>query len=342
MREEIQPCRLLHIFDVPQILPSGMPIAIFNQISQQIDLGHTVVSVNYWPMSGSPQVLADFQGFTPCVHSVVSSMHGLINEVRELSGAIDQIYIHGLWTRSALCALFLSKTICTKIQHAPHGALDQAAMHFGHIKKQVTWHVAQKWALERADTLIATSARELAGIRRYLPRANIKLVPLSLPMIAPTRAPDGPRKRLLYFGRIHPIKGIGAILEAWKEVHPRLPDWDLDLTGPQEEPWTSHFKKQVDDFNLPRVTFHPEVMPNKRLEVLANANLVLAPSLTENFGLVIAESLAIGRTVIASEQTGWHARPGLVLFSGQAAFQKAILAEAHKVSQESETPRAIV
>lgn len=340
MRAVIQPSRLLHIFDVPQILPSGMPIAIFNQIMQQIASGHTVLSVNFWAPNAPPKRLAEFQAAAPSAPRLALSMRELIHDVRDLSSTVDQIYIHGLWSRSALCALFLPESSCAKIQHAPHGALDQAAMHYGYFKKQVLWHVAQKWALDRAGTLIATSTRELEGIKRHLPRANIQLVPLSVPSIAAIPAQYGPRKRLLYFGRIHPIKGIGAILEAWKEAHLHLPDWDLDLIGPQEEPWTSHFKEHVDELNLPRVSFHPEVRPDKRLETLATANLVLAPSLTENFGLVIAEGLAIGRTVIASEQTGWEARPGLVLFSDQAAFQRAILAEAFKVNEAAITARA--
>lgn len=341
MRAEVQPSRLLHIFDVPQILASGMPIAIFNQIRQQIAAGHTVLSVNFWPPNASPQRLAEFQAAAPNEPRIATSMRDLIRGVHELSGGVDQIYIHGLWSRSALCALFLPKSSCAKIRHAPHGALDQAAMHYGYLKKQFSWHLTQKWALSRAGTLIATSTRELEGIKRHLPRANIQLVPLSVPSIAPVPAPDGPRRRLLYFGRIHPIKGIGAILEAWKEIHQHLPDWDLDLIGPQEEPWTSHFKKQVDNLNLPRVSFHPEVKPDERFEALATGNLVLAPSLTENFGLVIAEALALGRTVIASEQTGWEARSGLVLFSSQAEFQRVMLAEASKISKATAVARAI-
>lgn len=342
MRGGTQPRRVLHIFDVPHILASGMPIAIFNQIRQQLESGHTVLALNYWPKSGPHQILEDFLALVPCVPCVVSSMRALLVEVNALNDTIDEIYIHGLWTRSALCASLLSKPIATKIRHAPHGALDQAAMHFGYLKKLMTWHIAQKWALERASTVIATSPREREGIRRYLPEANIQLVPLQLPIIDPVPTPNGPRKRLLYFGRIHPIKGIEAILKAWKALHTQLPDWDLALIGPQEEPWSSHFRKMAEDINLPRVTFQQEVMPNERLQVLATANLVLAPSLTENFGLVIAEALALGRTVIASEQTGWDDQPNLVLFSNQAEFQKAILSAARKHSQEAESSSEIL
>ncbi|OYU77556.1 MAG: hypothetical protein CFE32_05205 [Alphaproteobacteria bacterium PA3] len=342
MGGKVQPRRVLHIFDVPEVLPSGMPIAIFNQVSQQIELGHAVYTVNYWPKGGAHQTLSGFLALVPGTPSIVRSMRALLKEVRALSENVDDIYIHGLWTRSALCALFLPRLIRAKIRHAPHGALDNAALQFGYLKKRVTWYVAQKWALERAGAVIATSRREMEGIQKHLPQANTQLIPLQLPNIAAVPNPNGPRKRLLYFGRIHPIKGIAAILNAWKALHADMPDWDLALIGPQEEPWSSQFRKMAEDLDLPRVTFQQEVMPNERLLVLATANLVLAPSLTENFGLVIAEALALGRTVIASKQTGWHEQPRLILFSNQIEFQKAILSEAHRQSQDSENARAIL
>lgn len=337
-----RPARLLHIFDVPEILPSGMPIAIFNQMKQQMDLGHTVLSVNYQPMSRSSQTKVDFQALAPCESRVVSSILRLIIEVRELSGTVDGIYIHGLWTRSALSALFMPEAMRQKVRHAPHGALDRAAMQFGYFKKQIAWHMAQKHALQMAGTVIATSPRELDGIKQILPHANLELVPLSLPKIDPAPIPNGARQRLLYFGRIHPIKGIRAILKAWKAVHSQLPTWDLVLMGPQEEAWLEQFEDMAKNLKLPRVAFLPAVMPDRRLEALAAASLVVAPSQTENFGLVIAEALALGRNVIASEQTGWEPRPGLVLFTDQIGLEQAILVEAQKFSQEPESHRVSV
>lgn len=326
------PRRLLHIFDVPEVLPSGMPIAIFSQIEHQLAFGHTVFSLNYWPQTGSAQKLADFIARAPVRPEIVSSWHEIAGKVHRWGETLDEIYIHGLWNRSALTTLCLAAPLRAKVRHAPHGALDPAALQFGYLKKQLAWHVVQKWALVQAGCVVATSAREYDGIRRRLPRAKIDIVPLILPAIQPAPAPLGPRKRLLYFGRIHPIKGIEAILQAWHDIHLLLPDWDLALIGPQEEPWFSQFTKMANTLKLPRVSFHPEVMPDRRLEVLATANLVLAPSQTENFGLVIAEARALGRTVVASEQTGWRAEPGLVLFSGPSGLKDAILLEAQKAA----------
>ena len=51
----------------------------------------------------------------------------------------------------------------------------------------------------------------------------------------PRRAPqDGPRQ-LLYLGRIHPMKGIDILLNAWHAVQQRFPDWELHIAGPDND-----------------------------------------------------------------------------------------------------------
>jgi glycosyltransferase involved in cell wall biosynthesis len=109
--------------------------------------------------------------------------------------------------------------------------------------------------------------------------------------------------RLLYLGRLHPIKGIENLLKAMAMMGDGV---TLSVCGEGEADYQAHLKSLAAELGLnKRVTFHGRVDGEAKEQQFAEADLCVVPSLTENFCNVVAESLARGVPVVASKGTPW-------------------------------------
>ena len=141
---------------------------------------------------------------------------------------------------------------------------------------------------------------------------------------------------VLFMSRIHPKKGIDLLLHAWKEQVTnrgqveggRWPSFAPNLTssGGASEGLlrerrgevvlviagadTQGYGKEVERMSREKglretVLMTGHVDGEVREALLGNAKFFVLPSYSENFGLVVAESLARGRAVITTTATPW-------------------------------------
>jgi glycosyltransferase involved in cell wall biosynthesis len=114
--------------------------------------------------------------------------------------------------------------------------------------------------------------------------------------------------RLLYVGRLHPIKGIENLLAACKMLDgsPTIP-WSLTIVGGGDEGYTESLLCRTRELALSKqVQMIGEVVGEAKKGLFEHADIVIVPSHTENFGMVVAEALAHGVPVIASRGTPWR------------------------------------
>ena len=137
------------------------------------------------------------------------------------------------------------------------------------------------------------------------------------------------RRWVVFMSRLHPKKGIDVLLRAWarqKEV--TAGEWRVKSsqtdTPPHrntEEPhrgavlvlagsdligYRKDVERMIKELGLEdTVVVAGEVLSNKKDCLLANADLFVLPSYSENFGIVVAEAMSWGQPVIASTATPW-------------------------------------
>lgn len=119
-----------------------------------------------------------------------------------------------------------------------------------------------------------------------------------------TRIQEGRKGCVLYVGRLEDYKGVGILLEAWKNVAKIVSHAHLALIG--EGAQRSDYEKFVAREGLRyRVTFKGRV-PYERLRAeYDDAEIVVAPHVwTEPFGRTVVEAMARGKVVIASDVGG--------------------------------------
>jgi glycosyltransferase involved in cell wall biosynthesis len=113
----------------------------------------------------------------------------------------------------------------------------------------------------------------------------------------------GNELRLLYLGRLHPIKGIENLLQAMTLLDKGI---TLSICGDGELKYRSELETLSRQLGLDgRIHFYGHVGNEDKQTQFQNADICVVPSFSENFGIVVAEALAAGVPVIASTNTPW-------------------------------------
>ena len=105
-------------------------------------------------------------------------------------------------------------------------------------------------------------------------------------------------------GRIHPIKGLELLINAWKEIDDKKAI--LDVCGYcEDENYYKSLKNLVKKLGISNIIFSDKVFGESKKNKFLENDIFILPSKTENFGLVVAEALSYGLPVITSENTPW-------------------------------------
>jgi glycosyltransferase involved in cell wall biosynthesis len=123
-----------------------------------------------------------------------------------------------------------------------------------------------------------------------------------------THVPRDGTLRLLYLGRLHPIKGIENLLAACKQLNDNAGiAWSLTVAGTGKPEYSEALKTRTCKLGLnQQVKIVGEVLGRTKRGLFENADIMVVPSYAESFGMVVAEALAQGIPVIASTGTPWR------------------------------------
>lgn len=112
--------------------------------------------------------------------------------------------------------------------------------------------------------------------------------------------------RLLYIGAINKRKGLDVLLEAIRELKYKGVKFELDvLGGTKELDYYNRVTRYVIDNELQKlVRFHGWVKQEIVLQFLKKSSIFILPSRQETLPVSIAEALAAGRVVIATDVGG--------------------------------------
>jgi D-inositol-3-phosphate glycosyltransferase len=202
--------------------------------------------------------------------------------------------LHTHYWLSGLVGLLMRKRYKIKWIHTLHTVEMLKHAHKDHARIE-----AESEIIRSCDLILSPTRKEAFQIETRYPGCCIVTIPHGVDIQKFTPSHNG-HARLLFVGRIDPIKGLEVLIDALRMIGK---DINLDVVGgPSKGIHTFESIKTYAE-NL-SVRFVGPVPHDKLHEHYQRASVVVVPSYYESFGLVALEAMASARPVIGFEDTG--------------------------------------
>lgn len=238
------------------------------------------------------------------LHPAVRVVHVASCVSRRSDDLPDVVHIHALWSPFLRVVANWAYKLGIPIVWSTHGLTAPWAMHHKWWKKMPIWWLYQKRHLKRARLVHATTELE-AEWNAQLGVKNNVIVPLG------THEKPSPCERiahrLLFVGRLYPVKGLENLIRAWAQVDTGYRNaWKLRLVGPDQDGYRGKLELLVEKLKLNDSVEFPGPKFNNELSFEYDAcDCLVLPSFTENFGAIVVDALAHGKPCITSMFTPW-------------------------------------
>jgi glycosyltransferase involved in cell wall biosynthesis len=276
----------------------GGPAFSVSRLAAALDEAGAQVAL--WAADGSART-------SPLVEDAVGvSRHdGSLRQLFETFGP-DVVHDNGLWLAHNHRSAALARRLGVPRVVSTRGMLEPWALSHRRWKKRAAWRLYQKRDLDSAAALHATGSAEAENLRALGLRPSVVTIAngMDLPDPPPPRRKPGEVRTALFLGRIHPVKGLPVLMEAWGQVRP--PGWRLVVAGPDEGGHRREVEAAVAAAGIGEaVSFAGEVTGGAKMALLRDADLLVLPSHTESFGMAVAEALANGVPAVVTTAAPW-------------------------------------
>jgi glycosyltransferase involved in cell wall biosynthesis len=232
----------------------------------------------------------------------------LLGRLLEYIRWADVVHLTAVYSFPTLPTLLACKLLGKPLIWSPRGALQRWS---GSTKvgRKKLWHSMCVGVAPRDLTLHVTSEEEAKESQRAFPLAQTIVIPNGVEAGA-TNKPlrESGALRLLFLGRLDAKKGIENLLDACALLRERRRiNFSLAIAGAGAPVYEQTLQSRIAALGLTgSVEMLGTVHGADKSNLLERADLVIVPSHTENFALVVAEALAHGTPVIASTGTPWQ------------------------------------
>jgi glycosyltransferase involved in cell wall biosynthesis len=157
-----------------------------------------------------------------------------VRALRRVIKAFRPDIVLGMMTTASVlsvlaCAGLRCRVIATEHTHPPSQTLSGF------------WQRLRRLTYPRAARVVALTRGTADWLDRHVPGSRLAVIPnpvhFPLPRAEPILTPvtDDGRKRLLAVGRLHADKGFDLLIQAYAQLVPSHPDWDLVILGEGDE-----------------------------------------------------------------------------------------------------------
>ncbi|MXP26627.1 glycosyltransferase [Altererythrobacter indicus] len=230
--------------------------------------------------------------------------------LKQNAAQFDCAIIHGLWNAANLAARQAFPRLNLPYFVFTHGMLDPWFLQTAHHKywaRRISWKYIEGPLLNRAHAVLFTSEVEMQRARTAFHSPDYHACVVGYGAADPVRHHRielGKKRQpyLLFLGRLHRKKGIDLLLQALSEMK-RDERPHIKIVGPDEEKRLPQFIATTYRLGLSdHITWLGPTFGEEKSTLLREAEAFILPSHQENFGIAVAEALAVGTPVLISNQ----------------------------------------
>ncbi len=251
------------------------------------------------------------------------------------------VHIHALFSYAAIPAAFWASHYGIPYMVRPLGTLNRwGRRHRRMWLKKFSFRLIEHRILSGAAVVHYTSeqerleAAELGIVDRsvVIPNAVDMTIMPSGSMVGRFRAryPQlADRLIVLFLSRLDAKKGLDILLPAFSRIRTQYPQASLVLAGSGDAAFVERLQHEAVRLGIGAdVLWTGFLSGEEKWSALADADLFVLPSYSENFGVAVVEAMACGLPVVVSDQVGIHqeiaaAQAGLVVRCDVAALTEA-------------------
>jgi glycosyltransferase involved in cell wall biosynthesis len=259
------------------------------------------------------------------------------------TSSFDLVHIHAVFTFPSTAAAWSARARGVPYIVRPLGVLNQWGLqNRRRWAKKLSFRLVERGIFEHAELIHYTSDQERIEAEQAGAHASSIIIanPVDLKSIERQRHAGAfrarypalkDRKLVVFLSRISPKKGLDLLVTAFSRLHQQIPEALLVIAGAGDTDLIQKIKQRVSDARLSDHVFWPGfVEGDEKAAVLADADVFVLPSHSENFGVAVVEALSYGVPVIVSDQVGIHReisshRAGLVVPCESSALADALL-----------------
>lgn len=229
--------------------------------------------------------------------------------IKESVNDYDIVHANTIWTWPIHQAVEEGLRAHKPVVLSPHGMLYPQALKVSAWKKKLIAPLFVNRDLHRVSCIHATSEEEARHIRDYGITLPIAVIPncIWVEGFPGPRTTTNQKRRIGFVGRLDPIKNVDILLRAWVSLGEKTENAELVIIGGGKEPYEDFLKQYVDKKRCTNVRFCGFLSGQTLLDTVHGFDFLVLPSKSENFGMVVAECLAMGIPAIASTGTPWSA-----------------------------------
>jgi len=221
----------------------------------------------------------------------------------------DFVLLNSMYSRVfTIYPLLISrlKQVDAKFFIFPRGMLKLSALNIKKNKKKVFFLLAKSLFVGYNKSFIVSDTLEATEVMLMFPSAKTHIAAnfsenLQKPFVRAKKAQGF--LKIIFIGRIHPIKNLKYLLSLLVKTHIV---GSLKIIGVKEDVrYWLECEKVIEKIRNVKVEYLGELPHEELYDHIIDSQLLVLPTLGENFGHAIAESIAAGRPVLISDRTPW-------------------------------------
>ena len=264
---------------------------------------------------------------------------GLTSWLLRHTSQFDLVHIHSVFTFPATVAAHIAWQSSIPYVVRPLGVLNRWGLKSGRAwAKRLSIRLIERAMLRRAAAVQFSSVTERAESAEACPLPRTVVIPNPVDIDVPAQrglfrksySAIADRRIVLFVGRLDPVKGIELLLEAFVIVRQSNPHAALVIGGSGDPAYVQTLHARTQQLGIADDVLWTGFLDQAaKAAALADADVFVAPSRSESFGMAAVEALAAGVPVVLSVGAGIaqdvvQAGAGLVISPDASEIARAI------------------